>query len=344
MVKAAQWAGIIMSCAVLHGGLSAQEPRLFFREQLGLSDDQIAMVSRGQAVVKVLSSATPAEIIVVGAVFVNATPEAFVKLAFDMGRLRGLPSYLGVGRFSEPPVLSNLEGFALEPDDIRSLKTCRPGRCGVQLPAKAMQELQQSLDWSAPNVGIQVNNRVRSMALEVLQRYQQDGNSVLGNYHDADRPFNVGAQLHSLLGRSKALSFYLPDLRRFLLEYPMTKRADIESLFYWERVSFGMKPTLRLNHAIAFQSAGPRGKAQVVAVKQLYASHYFQLALDLTVCVTPDGHGAEKGFYLISVKGSTQQGLTGFKGSLLRRVVVARTRTAQEKVLAGIKRTLEQKM
>jgi hypothetical protein len=309
---------------------------------MGLSDDQIAMIARGNAVVKVLPSKTPAEIFVFGAVFVNATPEEYVKLAFDMGRLRRLPIYLGVGRLSDPPMLSDLEGFTLEPEDIRSLKTCRPGKCGVQLPAEAMQEIQRAIDWSGPHVATQVNDRVRKMALEVLQRYQKDGNSVLGSYRDKKRPFDVDAQLRSLLGRSAALPVYLPELNRYLLDYPNATLANVESLFYWEKVNFGLKPTLRLNHAIAYRSAGPRGTAQVVAVKQLYASHYFQLALDLTACVTESGRASDTGFYLISLKSSTQQGLTGLKGSLLRRIIVGKTRSAQEKNLINIKKALEE--
>jgi hypothetical protein len=343
MIKAATLAVAIIAIALPSAGETMQEPRSFFREQVGLSDEQIAMIARGQAVVKVLPSKTPAEIFVFGAVFVNATPEEYVKFAFDMERLRRLPSYLGVGRFSDPPMLSDLEGFTLEPEDIKNLITCRPGKCAVQLPAEAMLELQREIDWSAPDAAVQVNNRVRKMALEILQRYPEVGNSVLGSYRDKKRPFDVEAELRSLLGRSEALPVYLPELNRYLLDYPKATLANAESLFHWERVDFGLKPTLRLNHATAYRSAGSRGAAQIVAVKQLYASHYFQLALDLTACVTESGRTDDKGFYLISLKSSTQQGLTGFRGSLLRRIIVGKTRSAQEENLINIKKVLEEK-
>jgi hypothetical protein len=343
MIKTTTLVGVISFCALSSAGQTTPEPRIFFREQMGLSEDQIEMIARGKAVAKVLPSKTPAEIFVFGAVFVNATPEEYVKLSFDMGRLRRLPGYLGAGRVSDTPMLSDLQGFTLEPEDIRNLKTCRPGKCAVQLPAEAMQALQKGLDWSGPNVATEVNGRVRRMALDVLRRYQQEGNSVLGTYHDTDRPFDVDAQLRSLLARSEVLPVYLPQLSRYLLDYPNATLVNVESLFYWERVNFGLKPTLRLNHAIAYRSAGPRGAAHVVAVKQLYASHYFQLALDLTACVNESVRSGDTGFYLISLKGSTQQGLTGLTGSFLRRIIVAKTRSAQEKALISIKRALEEK-
>ena len=341
MISGSAMAGLLLCVAANGAAQPMPEPQTFFREQVGLSDEQIARIARGKAVAKELPTATPAEILVFGAVFVKASPERYFQLAMDMGRLRRSPSYLGAGRFSDPPVLSDLEGFTLEPEDIRNLRTCRPGKCGLQLPAGAMQELQATLDWSGPNVGAQVNIRIRKMALDVLRRYQKDGNRVLGNYHDAAHPLDVGAQLRSLLGRSGAPSAYLPEMRHYLLEYPRIKPATAESLFYWERVNFGMKPTLRLNHAIAYRSTGTTDPAQIVIVKQLYASHYFQIALDVTACVAGIGRSGESGFYLISLKGSAQQGLTGFIGSLLRRIIVSRARTAQERLLINIKGSME---
>jgi hypothetical protein len=344
MIKARTLAGVMLAGALFGSAQTTPELRVFFKEQVGLSDDQIAIIARGGAIAKVLPSQRPSEIVVFGAVFVNAAAEEYVKFAFDIDRLRRLPSYLGVGRISDPPTLADLEGFALEPEDLRDLKTCKPGKCAVQLPTEAMQELQRSLDWSsAPAVASQVNERIQRIALEVLRRYQAEGNSALGIYRDNSHPFDVDAELRSLLGRSEVLPVYLPALSRYLLDYPNTTLPNVESSFYWERVNFGLKPTLRLNHVVTYRSAGPRGAAQVVAVKQLYASHYFQLALDISECIpdmSPDGI---KGFYLISLRGSTQQGLTGWKGSLVRRIVVGRIRSAQERTLTAIKKELEEK-
>jgi hypothetical protein len=75
-----------------------------------------------------------------------------------------------------------------------------------------------------------------------------------------------------------------------------------------------------------------------VAVKQLYASHYFEAALDLTVCVTD---ATDNGFYLITIKGSQQAGLTGLKGSIVRKVAVDKTRSSLQPALAAYRHTLE---
>ncbi len=120
-----------------------------------------------------------------------------------------------------------------------------------------------------------------------------------------------------------------------------TARPDAESLFYWERVKFGLKPTLRMNHMVIYRGSGPSGPLDSVAIKQLYASHYFQTALDLSVCAQDSSRPNEKGFYLITIKGSRQAGLTGPKGSIIRKSAISRTRSSLENALTHIKQVLE---
>jgi hypothetical protein len=60
---------------------------------------------------------------------------------------------------------------------------------------------------------------------------------------------------------------------------------------------------------VIYRKSGSSGPIDSVAIKQLYASHYFQTALDLSVCAKDDAHPDESGFYLIAVNGSRQSGL-----------------------------------
>jgi hypothetical protein len=326
---------------MLFAGEASQSLQSFLREQIKLTDEQIRAISNGNVVATALPTHSPSEVVVFGAVFVSADPREYAKLAFDLARMRTLAGYRGAGRVGRPMESRDLDGATLEPEDIRELKNCHPGKCNVQLPAESMREIQAGLNWSNPDVANQVNERVRKVLLGFLRRYQEGGNRALKPYHDKTHPFDTGAELYAWLSRSKARHVYLPGLDGYLLDYPSPTHASAESLFYWEKVRFGLKPTLRLNHAIAYSTTVPGGMVQVVAVKQLYASHYLQLAVDLTACVTEPDSANGRGFYLISLKASTQQGLTGFTGSIIRRIVVSRTRYAQEQDLIGIKRALE---
>ncbi len=103
-----------------------------------------------------------------------------------------------------------------------------------------------------------------------------------------------------------------------------------------------MKPTIRVNHGVIHRAGGKNGDISAVAIKQLYASHYFHTALDVSVCVLDTTRPERRGFYLITLKSSEQDGLTGVKGSVLRKIVVDKTRSSLESALASIKQRVEQ--
>ena len=316
------------------------EPNKFFREYVGLSDDQIKQIRSGKAIAKIIESRTPDEVFVFGSVYIKASPQQYLKLALDLDSLRKLPSYLAIQKFSDPPQLSDLDGFTLEAEDIKDLKNCQPEHCEVQLPAETMESFQQSVNWSAPDVADQVDHLGQQMALEALQKYMQGGNTALGTYRDKKHPATVAETFQSLLGRSKALPVYFPDLDRYLLDYPNVHLDNVETQFYWEKVNFGLKPTLRIVQTIVYRSKNTNEPAYAVAEKQLYASHYFETALDLSICVN-DSEQPASGFYLITLKGSEQAGLTGFKGGIVRKVAVDKTRSSLERALVSIKEKLE---
>jgi hypothetical protein len=321
-------------------GQTHPEPYTFFKEYIGLKDDQIASIELGKAVTKMLPTPDPGQMAVFGAIYINASPENYLNLVQNLHGVRNSRHYLGIQQFSTPPKLSDLEGFVLEDDDIHELKSCRPGKCEVQLPTASMEEFQKSVDWSAPDVANQVNKLAQKMALDELIQYQKDGNSALGIYYDKEHPLHVVDQLESLLSESSALKNYLPDLDRYLIGYPQTRLPNSESFFYWERVRFGLKPTLRINHMVIYRGSHLSDPVDSVAIKQLYASHYFETALDLSVCAS-SGRPGDKGFYLITVKGSRQEGLTGVRGTIVRNNVVSRTRSSLEASLTHVKRVLE---
>jgi hypothetical protein len=330
-------AGILLASG-LAAGVQDAEPFKFFREYVGLNDAEINSIRSGKPVAKIMSSPTPDEVYVFGSVYVNSTPERYLKFASDIDALRKVPNYLAIQKFSNPPKLSDLEGFTLDEQDIKELKKCEPGHCEVQLPSEAMEAFKQSINWSAPDVTDQVNRLGQKMALEALERYVEGGNTALGTYRDKHNPAVVADTFERLLSRSKGLPLYLPLLDRYLLDYPKANSDGIESQFYWEKVNFGLKPTLRIVQAIAYHDKDSANPRYAIAVKQLYASHYFETALDLTVCV-PDHE--RPGTYVITLKGSSQAGLTGLKGGIVRKVAVDRTRSSLEKALETIKRKLE---
>ncbi|MBS1842061.1 MAG: hypothetical protein JST77_14565, partial [Acidobacteria bacterium] len=339
---------ILLSSLLLFLGASAlgqtqqpPGPEEFLRTRMQLSASQIRDIQSGKAVAKILSSSERSDIFVFGAVYIHAQPSAYLEFMSDIHRLKKLPAYLGAGKFSEPPQLSDLEGFSLDDEDIKDLRKCKPGKCDLQLPESSMETVRNSIDWNSPDAAEVINHRAKQGVLQVLEAYAKQGDSALGTYRDKPDPLPVGQRFATLLSKVEFFPEYLPELNRYLLDYPHSKPEGTRDFFYWEKVNFGLKPTIRLNHAVLYHAHSAEREIYALAIKQLYASHYFQTAVDLSFCVPNDDASGDPGFYLITIKASRQAGLTGLKGGIIRKVAVGKTRSSLEQALNSIAKTLE---
>jgi hypothetical protein len=332
---------LLVVLAVLSQSVGRTPPASVFAA-LGLTQAEIAAVDAGRPVAKVLSWGGPSEVYVFGAVHIAGSPERYLRAARDVGRLNGTPGYLGAAELSQNPTEADLRALSLEPDDVQALRRCREDACDVQLPTTSIEAFRDGVDFSTPDALDQANALARPMMLRLLRAYQSGGNAALGDYRDKKHPARVSDQFDAMMERATVLPDLLPELRRYLLDYPKAALLDADSFFYWEKVDFGLKPTIRLNHAVIYRGAAQGRDYGVVAIKQLYATHYFHTALDVSVCVDDGATGDARGFYLMTIKGSQQEGLTGVKGGMLRKVVVDRTRGALERSLGSIKRSIEQ--
>jgi hypothetical protein len=329
--------------APLSPSVAQTSPNLqtYFKNYIGLTDEQIAGIRGGKAFAKNLHSRIADEIFVFGAVYINATPESYLHFAQDFNRLRSVPGFLAIGEFSDSPQLSDLKALTLDSDDVKELKDCKPGDCKIQLPASSIDDVHRLIDWSQPNAEEKLDEFVREKVLERLINYQREGNEVLGMYNDKRNPTEVPEQFKYMLSYSKALPKYLPDFYNYLLSYRAAKPANVENSFYWAKVKFGLKPTVRVVHVLTLHGDAAVEPVYAITEKQLYSSHYFQTALDLTFCVRDTTDPQATGFYLIKTLGSEQAGLTAFKGSIVRKVATDRSSSSLQKSLSAIKEALE---
>jgi hypothetical protein len=337
-----------VTVAILVAGLSAfSESKSvfdldeFFSGNIGLSQEEIVSIRGGKPVAKALKSRIADEIFVFGAIYINADPGKYLVFAKDIERLRKLSGYLAIGNLKNPPQPSDLQGFTFDGEDLKALKECKPGDCMIQMPASGIELVNKSISWSDPNAGQRVNQLLQQGALRLVDAYKKRGNIALGEYNDHKHPAKVPEQFQYMISYSKAIPAYLPAFYNYLLSFPNRKPANVEDSFKWEKVDFGLKPTLRLVHVVIMRGNSPTEPYYVVAEKQLYSSHYFRTALDLSFCLRDSKNPQKPGFILVKAMGSEQAGLTGFKGSIVRKVAMDRSVDSLEKSLAVIKSTLE---
>ena len=77
---------------------SRPNPNKFFHEFVGLNDGQIREIREGKAIAKILDSPTADQVFVFGSVYINSTPERYLKFASDIDALRKLPSYIATSK------------------------------------------------------------------------------------------------------------------------------------------------------------------------------------------------------------------------------------------------------
>ncbi len=336
-------AGALLITAVLPAAQAGTTVDTLFRQTLGFSAADMRAFDAGAVVIRSLDTPVREELAHVAAVHVNAAPARFLDRFRDIVRFEKGPGIPQIGRFSTPPRPEDLAGLTLPAPDLAALRACRPGDCDLKLPAAAMSRFRNDVNWASPGAADQANAIARDMLLNLVLAYQRDGNAALGSYEDGHEPMSVEGQFRALVASDDPLPTPVPALLTYLDDYPRNRPAGAEDFFYWTVVDFGLKLTIRVNHVVIYPlpASASSPVASVIAIKQLYASHYFFTTLELRFLIDDDlGTGAD-GLALVSVTRSRNDGMTGLKGLFLRPIISRRSRDAVRGYLEHVKEQVE---
>jgi hypothetical protein len=341
--SAALAAALLTAAAPIGADRAATIGDVFSTWRTGLSASDARALDAGSAVIQDLDTPIREELAFVGMVYVDARSDRFIERFRDIVQFEHGPGVPQIGRFGDPPGLEDLQGLTLPAADVAALAGCRPGHCDVKLSGAAMRRFQDEVDWSSPHSGHQANVLFRDMILDLVRRYQMDGNAALGRYDDGADPLLVAEQFRAILASRDQLPVPVPALFAYLDDYPHGRPAGAEDFFYWTMVDFGLKRTVRVNHVTIYpiDPGSPAGVAYVIAIKQLYASHYFHTTLELRFLADDDGRSGEPRMSLVSITRSRSDGMTGFKGLFLRPVISRRSREAVRGYLEHVKQQVE---
>jgi hypothetical protein len=314
--------------------------RLLERERFSTAERRA--IAEGKAVVKSLETPVRRELAHFGGVYIDAPAERFVERFDDIERFEKGPGMPLIGRFGATPKLEDFASLTLPAKDVASLSACRPGDCDVQLSAAAMAQFRNQVDWKSPDAARQANTVVREVLLELVLEYQAKGNAALGHYDDGAEPLAVADEFRELLEGVGRLPVAVPGLMAYLETYPRGRPPGARDFLYWSIVDFGLKPTVRISHVIVYPlAARPSGVSHVIAIKQIYASHYFHTTLELRFVIEDERRAGRGGFHLFSITRSRNDGTTGLLGTFLRPVISRRSRTAVRGYLEHLKRQVE---
>lgn len=334
MPRTAACAGVLVSLAV---SVLAAEPqpgvdvRALLGEIAGFTSEDWANVERGVAVAKVLDT-DAREIAVAGAVRIKAARERLVARIRDIEHLKRSAVVLDVGRFHDPPVPEDLVRAPFEDYNL-DLRDCRSGDCRVRLGAEDIARFHRGVDWRAADW----RDRSRRMWRDVLaahaRAYLRNGRTALPVYVNKIEPLDVASELSALSAKFEFLNRFSPEFYRYLQHFGQSRPVGCEESLYWSKEDFGVRPVFRISHQVIL----PVQDAVLIATNQVYADHYLDAALGLTVAVD----AGDEAFYMIAVNRARTRSLNGFLRRFARGTVQGRSRDAMRKILNATRVGLE---
>ena len=306
---AARWAKVLLRLALplvllALRGLAAQERPAaldrFLTRMVGLAPGELAALSRGETIARILPTANDLDVAVFGIVHVTKPRATFVQRQRDVPRALRMPTRSDVGVFGTPPRLEDVAAVQVAGKDLDELRQCQPNECNFKLPATDMARLRTTIDWPAPDAGARVTEYVRQRIVEYVTAYRERGNAALVVYDD-NGGVHASDALVAMLRDSTYVFRMAPSLGRHLVEYPTDSLAGAAETIYWSLDNLPhVRRVLRILHETMYSPPELPGTT-MIATKQIYADHYFEAGVEILTAVD-DSVAASGGFTLVAVR------------------------------------------
>jgi hypothetical protein len=317
-------------------------PRELLRSVAQFTDADWAMVERGEAVARALDTDTR-EVAVAGAVRIYGARDQLVARSRDLDGLKRSAAVLDAGRFSPSPAAGDLQNVTFEDHNL-DLRNCRPGNCQVRLSAEDIARFHKEVNWNGPDWREESARVWREVLARYAAGYLLQGRKALPDYVNKRDALSVASEVSLLASTYGFVSAYSPELSAYLRELGGNPPAGAQQLLYWTREDFGIRPIVRISHQVIVQ--GSSAPSTLIATNQVYADHYMDAALTVTVAVEASDQGPAsaaqaQSFYMISVSRARTRSLSGLLRRMARSTVQGRSRETMRKILGSTKAAIE---
>lgn len=256
------------------------------RAQFGLGESETARLDRGDVVTRRIPEVSGDEVAFVGAVRLGVSAATAASRIFAGDLPAASPSLIRRVGFSRPPSANDLQTYELPTADVDALRDCVVGACALKLPGDAIGAIR-ALDWKAENVTEQASGAMRAWLLAYVRGYATRGNQALVIYEDGRDPLPLHEGFHTLLA---AMPFWVddaPEFHHYLDVFPRQALSGVRDTITCYVEDFGLRPLTSVVHSSLY-SAPERSQTTVrelIARKQIFASHYFRARLSMLAFV-----------------------------------------------------------
>ncbi len=326
-----------IALVVLAQSPAIRTPRDLLRDIASVTDAEWAAIQRGEVFARTLDTDNR-QVAVVGVVRIAASPDPLVARYRNIENLERSRAVIAVGRFGAHPQASDLANVPFEEYGL-DLRDCRPSDCRVRLSAEDIERFHRTVDWRAPDWKVRSAAVWRDVLAGHAAAYKQSGRIALPVFANKREPLRVADEVSALVSQMDFLRDYSPELYAYMREFAPPAPAGSEHTFYWSKEDFGIRPVLRMSHQVLHAVEKPR--AIIIVTNQIYADHYLDGAISVTLAIDGSDGPRSGSFYLVSISRARTRSLEGTFRAFVRSTVRGRSRDALRKILENARAQLE---
>jgi hypothetical protein len=342
MIAAAPCARLLLASAALavtsaaapRGEAPRQEPGAAspaLLRELGFLPEEVRRIDDGEVAARGLDP-EPHEIALAVATSMRITPSFYLERFREITSFKRTAEVLQIGRIGGAPSTGDFAALTLESDDVKDLRRCRLDDCGLKLDRAGIERLaRRDAALASASAGM------REFLAAYARAYLQGGNGALIEYRDDKPARRISADLRGILDRSGYLQRGWPGLFRAVGEFGGILPAGHEGFLYWSKEKVGPRAVVSVTHVVISPPA-PGGIA--VATKQIYASHYSDASLGVTLLIERPSRDGPRTLVVYTNR-TRLDVFGGILGGLKRPIVRSRARDGAERTMRRLREKLE---
>jgi hypothetical protein len=298
---------------------------------LGFSADEIRRIEHGEVLATSLHPEAH-EVALSVATTMAVTPTFYLERLRDITSFKRATEVLQIGKIGPAPSTADFAALTLENDDVKDLRRCRLDDCGVKLDRGGIERVaRRDADLASSSAAM------RQFLAGYAASYLRSGNGALIEYRDDKPTRRLAADLHEILGRSGYLQQRWPELFRAVGGFDGSLPRGLEGFLYWSKEKVGPRAVVSVTHVVM---QPPAGGAAAVATKQVYASHYSDASLGVTLLVERPSAGAPRTLVIYTNR-TRLDVFGGILGGLKRPIVRSRARDGAARTMERLRDKLE---
>lgn len=330
-LKAMSMRILIAAAGLILAATAAADPLAWLAPCVALSSREHRALAYGEVVSRTLK-AHGDQVAVFAATRINADAAALIKAARRIADLKQSSFVVATRRFSNPPVLSDLDDLVLSDRDVAALAACELNRCSFKLTAEEIAAVRAARGAGGANRDV-LQRALRRILLDRATIYLNGGLTSVPPIVNRGDPWQLAQTWRELQDQSRCVA-QDPPLADWIADFPRRGR-DVESFIYWSQEYYGAgKPVILMTHVALLRQPPDRA---VVIGRQIFSSRYMNGALSLTA-ITTDAAGAR---YLIYLNRSNVDLLGGLFGGFKRSALESRLSSQVPEIILKLRTRLE---